>query len=158
MRSSIHVVNRSIVSSLNVSKITCTFLVPLKIVRQLPNSERKKIGKNLGVLLRIHAHRLNRRKKFNNRALTIKYQKQGNSLIKFNTRIHPEEWAQLGIIAASHGISKCLLYCILIQLQLSKLSKRFIKPQNILGSKKRYYSFLWSLDLKTKKIRRTLYE
>ncbi|PJZ40628.1 hypothetical protein CH370_15005 [Leptospira kmetyi] len=158
MRSSIYSVNRSIASSLNISKITCTFLVPLKIVRQLPNSEQKRIGKNLGGLLKTHAHHLTRRKRFNNRALTIKYQKQGNSLIKFNARIHAEEWAQLSVLAASHGISRCLLYCFLIQLQLSSLSKRYKKSKGTYGYKVRYYSFVWSLNLKTKKIQRILYE
>lgn len=158
MRNSIQLTNRSIVSSLQVSKITCTFLVPLKIVRQLPNSERKRIGKNLGILLKKYAHRLTHKKKFNNRALTIKYQKQGNTLIKFNTRIRPEEWAQLSILAAAHGISRCLLYCFLIQLQLSKLSKRYAKIKNILGNKIQHYSFMWSLNAKTKTIQRILYE
>ncbi|WP_061249694.1 DUF1564 family protein [Leptospira alstonii] len=147
----------SIISSLKSPKITCSFLIPFKLLQQLPISERKKIGKNLRLLLNNHSTNLKVGKRLNSQALTIKYQKKGNSLVKFNARIHPEDWAELSILAATHGVSRCLLYCLLIQLQLSKLSKRYLKIRKDV-QKIESYSFIWSFNLSTKVIRRILYE
>ncbi|WP_425529300.1 DUF1564 family protein [Leptospira stimsonii] len=154
----INSIDKSVIcSSLKGPKITCSFLIPLDLMKRLPNAERRSIGKNINFLLRQYGRRLKENKRFSQKALTIKYQKAGKSLIKVNSRIFPEEWAMLSVLASSHGISRCFLYCILIQIFLSDRTKRNAKIlQNFFPSK--FESFIWSIDLKDKVIRRILYE
>ncbi|PJZ51299.1 DUF1564 family protein [Leptospira adleri] len=90
-------------SSLKGPKITCSLLIPLDLMRKLPNSERKNIGKNIDFLLRRYGNRLKNHRRINRKALTIKYQKPGNSLTKVNSRILPEEWGTLdSVLKVSH--------------------------------------------------------
>ncbi|MCG6168951.1 DUF1564 domain-containing protein [Leptospira sp. FAT2] len=145
-----------IASSLKGPKITCSFLIPLELLKKLPKSDQLKIGKNLGQLLRTHSKYIKSKKRFNKSALTVKYQRKGNSLVKFNSRVFPEEWAQLSILSAIHGVSRCLLYCLLIQLHLTGT---LIKPNHNLQKIQEIVlpAFIWEINLKTKMIRRIIY-
>ncbi|WP_162274111.1 DUF1564 family protein [Leptospira tipperaryensis] len=145
------------ISLLRGPKITCSLLIPQELMQRLSHSERKNIGKNIHFLLRRYGKTLKRSQRINRRALTIKYQKTCNSLIKVNSRILPEEWATLSILASAHGVSRCFLYCILIQIFLSDRSKSYPKI-NPYFKPLALGSFIWSIDLKTKTIRRILYQ
>lgn len=144
-------------SSLKGPKITCSLLIPLDLIKKLPKSERKNIGKNIDFLLRRYGNRLKNHRAINRKALTIKYQKPGNSLIKVNSRILPEEWGMFSLLASSHGISRCFLYCILIQIFLSDRSNHSLKIRYNFRVPK-IESFIWTIDLETKIIQRILYQ
>ncbi|MBM9502585.1 DUF1564 family protein [Leptospira sp. 201903071] len=144
-------------SSLKGPKITCSLLIPLELMKKLPQSERKVVGKNINFLLCRYGKGLKINQRINQSALTIKYQKAGNSLIKINSRILPEEWAMLSILASAHGVSRCFLYCILIQIFIADRSKAYPKIYSNLASLK-IESFIWAIDIKTKTIKRILYQ
>ncbi|MBM9579611.1 DUF1564 family protein [Leptospira sp. 201903070] len=144
-------------SFLKGPKITCSLLIPSELIRKLSQSERKNLGKNIDFLLKRYGKKFRINQKINQNALTIKYQKAGNSLIKINSRILPEEWATLSILASAHGISRCFLYCILLQIFISDRSKAYSKMHPYIPSLK-IESFIWSMDLKTKTIKRIFYQ
>ncbi|WP_165781722.1 DUF1564 family protein [Leptospira adleri] len=61
----------------------------------------------------------------------------------------------MSILASSHGISRCFLYCILIQIYLSDRSNCSSKIRYNLKVPK-IESFVWTIDRKTKIIQRIL--
>ncbi|PKA03326.1 DUF1564 family protein [Leptospira ellisii] len=139
--------------SLTELRVTCSFLIPAKLLYKLPARDRKLIGKNLSFLMKKFETNLATSRRIRRATLTIRYQKSGKDLIKINARVNAEDWAQLSIFAASHSVSRCFLYCFLLELLHSNrnISTRRLKKENP------NYIFLWDFDFKRKVLKRFLF-
>ncbi|TGK34501.1 DUF1564 family protein [Leptospira gomenensis] len=134
-------------------KVTCSFLIPAKLFYRLTSRERRVIGKNLPFLLKKFSAKLTTSPRIGAKTLTIRYQRPGKNLIKINARVDGEDWAQLGILAASHSVSRCLLYCFLLELLNSNNSL----PKKVLKKEPQNFIFLWDFDSKRKILKRFLF-
>ncbi|XDD49810.1 DUF1564 family protein [Leptospira sp. WS92.C1] len=140
--------NKEILStSLKNSKITCSFLVPLRVYKKLPRDSQKKIGKNLKILLQKHRARILKSKRIHNRTSTSLYQRKGNDLIKFNVRISESDWEQLTVLSRSHGVSNCYLYYILLNWEYLSAENIMISSYKYNFDKKQNIALIWFLDL-----------
>ncbi|TGK37247.1 DUF1564 family protein, partial [Leptospira gomenensis] len=136
-----------ILSSHSENNITCSFLIPRRIYGKLNNLEKRKIGKNLNILLMKYETRILKSKRFHNKTATSLYQKKGSDLLKLNVRIPTIYWEQLTAFARSHGVSNCYLYQILLIWEYFQNSEQGKKSFFYKKNPKQRIALFWLLDV-----------
>lgn len=72
------------------------------------------------------------RKKFLGRRLIYaKYQEENLNLVKMNFRPFEEDWCRLSILALGLGVSRCLLFAILLELDKNQKLNRKTKFRGV---------------------------
>lgn len=105
-------------AAFDISKITCSFLIPELLYKKLTFEDKKRIGKNLEYLLKKYKNKILKSKRIHKKTATSLYQEKGGGLIKFNVRIQPIFWEELTILSRSHGVSNCYLYHLILKWEI----------------------------------------
>ncbi|WP_017861213.1 DUF1564 domain-containing protein, partial [Leptospira interrogans] len=88
---------------------TDSLLVPNDYWNRLNSQERKDLRKKLPILLRKYSKRIASMERLYHKAGKIKYNRGVGKMKKFSIRVNTGVWANLGVLAAAHGVSRCYL-------------------------------------------------
>ncbi|MGJ4717172.1 DUF1564 domain-containing protein [Leptospira interrogans] len=123
---------QKIVSALVENSIgTDSLLVPNDYWNRLNSQERKDLRKKLPSLLRKYSKRIASMERLYHRAGKIKYNRGGGKMKKFSIRVNTGVWANLGVLAAAHGVSRCYLFNYMLWLEeLGGKEDFFVKTLN----------------------------
>ncbi|TGK38372.1 DUF1564 domain-containing protein [Leptospira gomenensis] len=124
-----------------------TLLVPESTRTQLSAERQKNLGKNLPHLLRKYAKLISSQNRINEEATCTLYQKNQGRLVKISVRMETKYWNLLGVLASSHGVSRCLLYNYLLTLEEAGVGDF---TEKVLGDGvpafSNIYRYIWHLD------------
>ncbi|EMN50160.1 PF07600 family protein [Leptospira interrogans str. L1207] len=110
---------------------TDSLLVPNDYWNRLNSQERKDLRKKLPILLRKYSKRIASMERLYHRAGKIKYNRGGGKMKKFSIRVNTGVWANLGVLAAAHGVSRCYLFNYMLWLEeLGGKEDFFVKTLN----------------------------
>ncbi|AOP35261.1 hypothetical protein A0128_16275 [Leptospira tipperaryensis] len=150
--------NRKIQSVLfEAKKEVETILFPERYLNSLSGKERKELpGKILPLLKRYQKFMLSKRR-INPRAGKTLYQGDQGRLVRVNLRIESEAWILLGVLSATHGVSRCFMVNYLLWLDDSGVGDSIDEALNV-GCPPFHnsYSYIWHLDLLGKRIIRRI--
>ncbi|WP_061245174.1 DUF1564 domain-containing protein [Leptospira interrogans] len=123
---------QKIVSALVENSIgTDSLLVPNDYWNRLNVQERKALRGKLPILLRKYSKRIASMERLYHKAGKIKYNRGGGKMKKFSVRVHTGVWANLGVLAAAHGVSRCYLFNYMLWLEeLGGKEDFFVKTLN----------------------------
>ncbi|MBE0302706.1 DUF1564 domain-containing protein [Leptospira interrogans] len=123
---------QKIVSALVENSIgTDSLLVPNDYWNRLNSQERKDLRKKLPSLLRKYSKRIASMERLYHKAGKIKYNRGGGKMKKFSIRVNTGVWANLGVLAAAHGVSRCYLFNYMLWLEeLGGKEDFFVKTLN----------------------------
>ncbi|KGE24618.1 DUF1564 domain-containing protein [Leptospira interrogans] len=123
---------QKIVSALVENSIgTDSLLVPNDYWNRLNSQEKKDLRKKLPILLRKYSKRIASMERLYHRAGKIKYNRGGGKMKKFSIRVNTGVWANLGVLAAAHGVSRCYLFNYMLWLEeLGGKEDFFVKTLN----------------------------
>ncbi len=109
---------QKIVSALVENSIgTDSLLVPNDYWNRLNSQERKDLRKKLPILLRKYSKRIASMERLYHKAGKIKYNRGVGKMKKFSIRVNTGVWANLGVLAAAHGVSRCYLFNYMLWLE-----------------------------------------
>ncbi|WP_025183352.1 DUF1564 family protein [Leptospira kirschneri] len=100
--------------SIRKSGNLCSFLIPENLVRS-SRLHPKILRKTLHFLLSNWDETLIRKRFLGKRLVYARYQEKNLNLQKMNFRPFEEDWCKLGILAWGLGISRCLLFSLLLE-------------------------------------------
>ncbi|WP_061286887.1 DUF1564 domain-containing protein [Leptospira interrogans] len=123
---------QKIVSALVENSIgTDSLLVPNDYWNRLNVQERKALRGKLPILLRKYSKRIASMERLHHKAGKIKYNRGGGKMKKFSIRVNTGVWANLGVLAAAHGVSRCYLFNYMLWLEeLGGKEDFFVKTLN----------------------------
>nr|WP_228036613.1 DUF1564 family protein [Leptospira borgpetersenii] len=101
----------------------CSFLIPENLVRT-NQLQPKILRKTLHSLLSRWDETLIRKRFFGKKLAYARYQEKNLNLQKMNFRPFEEDWCKLGILAWGLGISRCLLFSVLLEWSIEKSPKK----------------------------------
>ncbi len=134
-----------------------TILVPENYYHSLGPEEQKNLRRKLPALLRRYGKFLAGASRLNARAGKILYQKDQGKMIRINFRVESGMWNILGLLALSHGVSRCFLFNYMLALDSVEVGDSIVETMNAgAPTFHSYYSFIWHLDLQSKRIFRKL--
>ncbi|RHX87447.1 DUF1564 family protein [Leptospira stimsonii] len=108
----------------------CSLLIPEYFVRE-KGLKARFLRSSLSVLLLRFDEALIRKKFLGKRLVYAKYQEENLNLKKMNFRPFEEDWVKLGILAWGLGISRCLLFSILLELDCEPKVNRETKSNGV---------------------------
>ncbi|EJO80406.1 DUF1564 domain-containing protein [Leptospira interrogans] len=110
---------------------TDSLLVPNDYWNRLNVQERKALRGKLPSLLRKYSKQIASMERLHYRAGKIKYNRGVGKMKKFSVRVHTGVWANLGVLAAAHGVSRCYLFNYMLWLEeLGGKEDFFVKTLN----------------------------
>ncbi|TGK31077.1 DUF1564 family protein [Leptospira gomenensis] len=116
----------------------CSFLIPEELVAQF-RLRPKLLRKTLHDLLSQWDEALIRKRFLGKRSVYAKYQEKDLNLQKMNFRPFEKDWCKLGILAWGLGISRCLLFSLLLSWsRTSKTSRKINGAPTILHLTREY--------------------
>ncbi|MCH1911703.1 DUF1564 domain-containing protein [Leptospira noguchii] len=137
---------------------TDSLLVPSDYWNRLNPQERKDLRKKLPILLRKYSKRIAAMERLHFRAGKIKYNRGVGKMKKFSIRVNTGVWANLSVLAAAHGVSRCYLFNYMLWLEdLSGEEDFFVKRLNQgVPSFHWTYKMIWKINRKQNLISREL--
>ncbi|PJZ51356.1 DUF1564 family protein [Leptospira adleri] len=108
----------------------CTLLIPMRFV-DFRGLEAKLLRSSLRDLLLRFDEVLIRKKFLGKRLVYARYQEENLDLKKMNFRPFEEDWVKLGILAWGLGVSRCLLFSILLELDSEPMNHRNTKSTGV---------------------------
>ncbi|MBM9500068.1 DUF1564 domain-containing protein [Leptospira sp. 201903071] len=134
-----------------------TLLVPETYFENLSKEERKVLGKKLPYLLRRYGKFMCAQPRFNEKGITVLYQKNQGKLKKLNVRMGTGYWALLGALAYSHGVSRCFLFNFLLSLDHAGVGDSIVEVLNRgVPTFHNVYRYIWQLEITQNKVTRLL--
>ncbi|TGM58768.1 DUF1564 domain-containing protein [Leptospira adleri] len=134
-----------------------TILIPESYYSTLDSKEQKDLKKKLPALLRRYGKFLAGASRLNSKAGKILYQKDRGKMKRVNFRVESGMWNILGVLALSHGVSRCFLFNYMLALESLEVGDSIVETMNAGGPTfHRIYSFIWQLDLQNKRVFRKL--
>ncbi|OOV41757.1 hypothetical protein B1J93_11730 [Leptospira kirschneri serovar Pomona] len=110
---------------------TDSLLVPDDYWNRLNSQERKALRGKLPILLRKYSKRIASMERLHHKAEKIKYNRGVGKMKKFSIRVNTGVWANLGVLAAAHGVSRCYLFNYMLWLEdLGGEEDFFVKTLN----------------------------
>ncbi|RHX92730.1 DUF1564 domain-containing protein [Leptospira stimsonii] len=138
-------------------KETETILFPESFLISLTKEERKVLPKRIFPLLKRYQKFMLSKRRINKKAGKTLYQKDLGKLVRVNLRIETEAWALLGLLSATHGVSRCFLLNYLFWLEASGVGDSIDKVLNVgCPALHNSYSYVWHLDSVQKTIVRRI--
>ncbi|KPA33057.1 PF07600 family protein [Leptospira interrogans] len=150
---------QKIVSALVENSIgTDSLLVPNDYWNRLNSQERKDLRKKLPILLRKYSKRIASMERLYHKAGKIKYNRGVGKMKKFSIRVNTGVWANLGVLAAAHGVSRCYLFNYMLWLEdLGGKEDFFVKSLNPgVPSFHWTYKMIWKINRRQNIISREL--
>ncbi|EQA72447.1 PF07600 family protein [Leptospira noguchii serovar Panama str. CZ214] len=137
---------------------TDSLLVPSDYWNRLNPQERKDLRKKLPILLRKYSKRIAAMERLHHKAGKIKYNRGVVKMKKFSIRVNTGVWANLSVLAAAHGVSRCYLFNYMLWLEdLSGEEDFFVKRLNQgVPSFHWTYKMIWKINRKQNLISREL--
>lgn len=136
---------------------TETILFPESYLKTLTLEQKKALPKRILPLLKRYQKFLASQRRINREAGKILYQKNRGKMIRMNMRIDCKTWALLGVISATHGVSRCFMVNYLLWLDDSKVGDSIDKVLNVgCPPFQSSYSYVWHLDLAQNRIIKSL--
>ncbi|EKR65593.1 MULTISPECIES: DUF1564 domain-containing protein [Leptospira] len=150
--------DQKIQSTLLESKTeTETILFPESYLNTLTLEQRKALPKRILSLMKRYQKFLVSKRRMNRKAGKTLYQRDRGKMIRMNMRIDCKTWALLGVISASHGVSRCFMVNYLLWLDDLKVGDSIDLALNVgCPSFHSSYSYIWHLDLTKNKISKRL--
>ncbi|MBM9578208.1 DUF1564 domain-containing protein [Leptospira sp. 201903070] len=134
-----------------------TLLVPEFYFESLSKEEGKVLGKKLPYLLRRYGKYMCTQPRFNEKGITTLYQKKQGKLKKLNVRMGTGYWAFLGVLAHSHGVSRCFLFNFLLSLDQAGVGDFIVEVLNRgVPTFHNVYRYIWQLEITQNKVIRLL--
>ncbi|EMK25013.1 DUF1564 domain-containing protein [Leptospira kirschneri] len=137
---------------------TDSLLVPDDYWNRLNSQERKALRGKLPILLRKYSKRIASMERLHHKAGKIKYNRGVGKMKKFSIRVNTGVWANLGVLAAAHGVSRCYLFNYMLWLEdLGGEEDFFVKALNQgVPSFHWTYKMIWKIDRRQNLISREL--
>ncbi|WP_061246791.1 DUF1564 domain-containing protein [Leptospira noguchii] len=136
-----------------------TLLIPEDTLLLYPEKERKNLPKKIPQLLKIYGKYLTSINRLGKKAGKTMYQNSPGrkKLKKMNIRMSTGNWALLGALSQSHGVSRCFLFNYLLWLDRIGVGDSIVNTMNEgAPTFHRNYSYILSLDLLNNQISRIL--
>jgi Protein of unknown function (DUF1564) len=134
-----------------------TILIPETEYFALDPKAQKDLKKKLPQLLRKYGKYLAGASRLNDKAGKILYQKNQGKMKRINFRVESGMWNILGMLSLSHGVSRCFLFNYMLTLDSLEVGDSIVETMNAgAPTFHRVYSFIWQLDLQSKRIFRRL--
>ncbi|WP_346725457.1 DUF1564 family protein [Leptospira stimsonii] len=108
----------------------CTLLIPARFALE-KGLEPKLLRSSLRNLLLRYDEVLIRKKFLGKRLVYARYQEENLDLRKMNFRPFEEDWVRLGILAWGLGVSRCLLFSILLEMDGELKNHRKTKSNGV---------------------------
>ncbi len=115
--------------SIRKSGNLCSFLIPENLVRT-NRLQPKILRKTLHFLLSHWDETLIRKRFLGKRLVYARYQEKNLNLQKMNFRPFEEDWCKLGILAWGLGVSRCLLFSLLLEWSIERTPRK-TKPYGV---------------------------
>jgi hypothetical protein len=134
-----------------------TLLIPKKLFRKMksklgtqkfPNIFRLLLNRYRGSLTKGNLSLSSRTK--------TKFQDSGLDLVKFKFRPDDADWVELGILASSAGVSRCLLFVFILELELRPLEGLSVERDVVATLSIPLIRFVWQLSEDRSEIERKL--
>ncbi|WP_016752183.1 DUF1564 domain-containing protein [Leptospira kirschneri] len=137
---------------------TDSLLVPDDYWNRLNSQERKALRSKLPILLRKYSKRIASMERLHHKAGKIKYNRGVGKMKKFSIRVNTGVWANLGVLAAAHGVSRCYLFNYMLWLEdLGGEEDFFVKTLNQgVPSFHWTYKMIWKINRRQNLISREL--
>lgn len=136
-----------------------TLLIPERTLLRYPEKERRTLPKRIPILLKRYGKFLSSSRRLGKRAETTLYQSSPGKrkMKKINVRIGIESWGLLGVLAQTHGVSRCFLFNYLLYLEEAKVGDSIVKTMNQgAPTFHKDYRYILHLDLSNNRISRRL--
>ncbi|AOP36588.1 hypothetical protein A0128_21550 [Leptospira tipperaryensis] len=134
-----------------------TVILPENYYFALNPKEQRDLKRKLPFLLSRYGKYLAGASRLNTKAGKILYQKNQGKMKRINFRVESGMWNILGMLALSHGVSRCFLFHYMLILESLGVGDSIVQTMNAgPPTFHRVYSFIWQLDLQSKRIFRKL--
>lgn len=136
---------------------TETILFPESYLNSSTPEQRKALPKKIRSLIQRYQTFMVSKRRINHKAGKTLYQKDQGKLIRVNLRIDCKTWALLGVISATHGVSRCFMVNYLLWLDALQVGDSIEKVLGV-GCPRLHdsYSYIWDLDLAKNRITRRI--
>ncbi|TGK38507.1 DUF1564 domain-containing protein [Leptospira gomenensis] len=136
---------------------TDSLLVPESYWYGLGLKERKFLPKRLPFLLRKYGKYLSSMERLHFQADRIKYNRAVGKMKKFSIHVNKGAWTVLGVLAATHGVSRCYLFNYMLWLEDVGVGDSIVNVLNRgVPSLHGIYRMIWTLDLRQNTVSRDL--
>ncbi len=107
-----------------------TILFPKSYWNTLTVEQRKALPKRILPLLKRYQKFMLSKRRINRKAGKTLYQKS-QGMVRVNMRIDSKTWVLLGVLSATHGVSRCFMVNYLLWLEDSKVGDSIDKALNV---------------------------